>query len=200
VVVEEKEKRRYVMKMKKLWMEAVAFAAKAHDGQMRKDGKTPYVSHCFRVCMVLRDVFEVSDEEMLAAAVLHDTIEDRGVDFDDINKEFGLKVADLVSKLSKDTRLQNEIREEAYFKQLKEASDEVKLTKLADVYDNLIDSQNAGSEAFVKKTAAKAASYLENFSGCNNEDVLNAMDVVSELMKKLEPVVLAKKMEVDHEG
>ena len=36
---------------------AAAFAARAHDGQYRKDGKTPYVSHVFRVCLVLRDLF-----------------------------------------------------------------------------------------------------------------------------------------------
>ncbi len=174
-----------------LWMKAIAFAARAHDGQLRKDGVTPYVSHPFRVCMTLRDVFGVEDEDMLAAAALHDTIEDCGVDFDDINKEFGLCVADFVSKLSKDTRLQYEIREEAYFKQLREASDEVKLIKLADVYDNLIDSENAGSESFVKKTAAKTESYLKNFSGSNNEEVLGAMDLVRELMEELELVVLA---------
>lgn len=185
---------------KKLLMKAEAFAVRAHDGQMRKDGVTPYVSHPFRVCMTLRDVFGVEDEEMLAAAVLHDTIEDCGVDFDDINKEFGLKVANFVSKLSKDTRLQYEIREEAYSKQLKEASAEVKLIKLADVYDNLIDSENAGSEAFVKKAARKAQSYVEKFKECKNEGVLMALGVLEELVEEMELVVLSQTKEVRHEG
>ena len=188
------------MKKKTIVREAIAFAARAHDGQIRKDGVTPYVSHLFRVCMTLRDVFGVEDEEMLAAAVLHDTIEDRGVDFDDINEGFGLRVANFVSKLSKDTRLQYEIREEAYFKQLREASDEVKLIKLADVYDNLIDSENADSEAFVEKTIAKAESYLENFSESESENILFAMGMLQELMEEMELLVLAQKMEVDHEG
>ena len=59
-----------------LLLDAVSFAARAHQGQFRKDGRTPYASHPTRVCLVMRCVFGVEDPEVLAAAVLHDTIED----------------------------------------------------------------------------------------------------------------------------
>ncbi len=39
------------------FLSAASFAARAHHGQMRKDRATPYVSHVFRVCLVVRDVF-----------------------------------------------------------------------------------------------------------------------------------------------
>src|SRR5438105_14996767 len=57
-------------------LEAAAFAARAHDGQKRKDKETPYVSHVFRVCLVVREVFGFTDLSMLMTALLHDTIED----------------------------------------------------------------------------------------------------------------------------
>src|SRR5207249_11061268 len=86
-------------------LEAVAFAARAHDGQTRKDGRTPYVSHVFRVCLILRHVFGLDDSQALTAAALHDTVEDTTTDFDDVEESFGRDVAEWVAALSKDKRL-----------------------------------------------------------------------------------------------
>src|SRR5947199_323790 len=74
-------------------LEAIAFAARAHQGQMRKDGKTPYASHVFRVCLILRQVFGIDDPTALTAAVLHDTVEDTTTDYDELKEEFGEEVA-----------------------------------------------------------------------------------------------------------
>src|SRR5438067_177442 len=93
------------------FLEAISFAARAHHGQMRKDGLTPYASHAFRVCMVLRHVFNVADPRILTAAVLHDTIEDTTTDFDDIAEEFDAEIAQWVAALSKDKRLEEGPRE-----------------------------------------------------------------------------------------
>src|SRR5229473_1601342 len=86
-------------------LEAVAFAARAHHGQFRKDRATPYVSHTFRVCLIARDLFGVDDPRVLAAAVLHDTVEDTTTDHDDLSERFGPEVAAWVASLSKDKRL-----------------------------------------------------------------------------------------------
>ena len=88
----------------RLVLDAIAFAARAHHGQLRKDGKTPYASHPFRVCLIVRDIFAIDDPYVLAAAVLHDTIEDTTTDFDDLEKHFGREVAEWVAALSKDKR------------------------------------------------------------------------------------------------
>jgi guanosine-3',5'-bis(diphosphate) 3'-pyrophosphohydrolase len=120
-------------------LEAVAFAARAHRGQLRKDGQTPYVSHVFRVCFILRDVFGVTDAKALTAAVLHDTVEDTTTDFDDLQEEFGTDVASWVAALSKDKRRVCDEREALYEKQLAQAPWQVQVCKLADIFDNLLD-------------------------------------------------------------
>src|SRR5215471_4377259 len=123
-------------------LEAIAFAARAHRGQLRKDGETPYVSHVFRVCFVLRDVFGIDDRRTLMAAVLHDTIEDTTTDFDDLQEQFGAEIAGWVATLSKDKRRVWDEREAVYEKQLAQASWQVQVCKLADIFDNLTDLDN----------------------------------------------------------
>jgi guanosine-3',5'-bis(diphosphate) 3'-pyrophosphohydrolase len=119
--------------------EAISFAARAHQGHLRKDGRTPYMAHPMRVMMILAAEFGVEDRETLAAAVLHDTIEDTRTDHDDLSEQFGPRVADWVAALSKDTRLAEAEREREYLAALAAAPIEVKLCKLGDIYDNLSD-------------------------------------------------------------
>ncbi len=120
-------------------LEAAAFAARAHHGQLRKDCATPYVSHVFRVCLVVRDVFGLDDPRMLITALLHDTIEDTTTDFDDIEARYGAEIATWVSFLTKDKRLPEKDRERAYLDRLKDAPWQVKICKLADIFDNTMD-------------------------------------------------------------
>lgn len=121
-------------------LEAVAFAARAHRHQVRKDQQTPYVSHVLRVCLIVRHVFGIDDPHALLAAALHDTIEDTNTDFDDLEEKFGSEVASWVATLSKDKRLQDPPREQAYMAALAKAPWQVKVCKLADIFDNLMDS------------------------------------------------------------
>ena len=139
---------------------AAAFAARAHRHQLRKDRETPYVSHVFRVSLVVRQVFGFDDPRMLAAALLHDTIEDTATDCDDILEQFGPDVARWVAALTKDMRLPNDEREAAYIQVLSGAEWQVKVCKLADIYDNLGDSKHLSAEGR-KKTLARSRSYLD---------------------------------------
>jgi guanosine-3',5'-bis(diphosphate) 3'-pyrophosphohydrolase len=127
-------------------LEAVAFAARAHHGQLRKDGQTPYVSHVFRVCLVLRDLFGVADRAVLTAAVLHDTLEDTTTDFDDLEELYGKDIAAWVAALSKDKRLAHDAREEAYCRGMTAGPWQVQVCKLADVFDNLMDSSRGPAQ------------------------------------------------------
>src|SRR5258708_29584266 len=127
-------------------LDAIAFAARAHRPQLRKDGQTPYVSHVFRVCLVVRHVFGVDDSRVLAAAVLHDTIEDTTTDYDDLRDRFGDDVASWVAALSKDTRRRDDEREREYMAQLAQSPWQVQVCKLADIFDNLLDSRNMPPE------------------------------------------------------
>lgn len=143
-------------------MKAASFAARKHNGQIRKDGKTPYVAHPFRVAMIVRDVFGFADEEMLAAALLHDTIEDTPTDHDDISKLFGEKVAGIVSALTKDMRLPKESREEAYDRQLAEGPWEARLIKLADVYDNISEAARPAAAIRADRKVTRALALVSN--------------------------------------
>src|SRR5947209_15773822 len=102
-------------------LEAIAFAARAHHGQLRKDRATPYHSHVFRVCLIARHVFGVEDPAVLTAAVLHDTVEDTTTDFDDLEERFGTEIAGSVALLSKDTRQPAAQRARAYSAGLRSA-------------------------------------------------------------------------------
>jgi guanosine-3',5'-bis(diphosphate) 3'-pyrophosphohydrolase len=127
-------------------LDAVAFACRAHRDQLRKDGQTPYASHVLRVAFIARQQFGVDDSRVLTAAVLHDTLEDTTTDYDDLSERFGDEIAGWVALLSKDARLPEERREEAYRASLASAPWQVKVCKLADVYDNLLDSAHLTAE------------------------------------------------------
>ena len=136
-------------------LEAVAFAARAHRSQLRKDGQTPYVSHVFRACLIVRHVFGIDDPFVLMAAALHDTIEDTTTDYDDLHKHFPPEVADWVALLSKDKRLQEGVREEEYKAGLAKACWQVQVCKLADIFDNLMDSSHTEPKQRSRTTHAR---------------------------------------------
>lgn len=73
---------------------ALAFAMQAHDGMMRKGTKIPYILHPTEAAAIVSSVTE--DEELLAAALLHDVIEDCGVTEQEICERFGARVARIV--------------------------------------------------------------------------------------------------------
>ena len=165
-------------------LEAVAFAAHAHRHQLRKDDKTPYASHVFRVCLILRHVFGIADERILTAAVLHDTLEDTTTDSDDLIERFGEEIAAWVGLLSKDKRLPEEKREAAYIEALAKAPWQVKACKLADMMDNLIDSAHLRPEQSAK-TGKRLRSYLAALDAPDlPATVRKAWERVDEMLKR----------------
>lgn len=164
----------------RLWQRAASFAAWRHHGQMRKDGRTPYFAHCVRVAMTVRHVFECDDEVTLAAALLHDTIEDTTADFDDLVEECGEEVAEIVAALTKDMRLPEDEREKAYDENLAKASWKARLIKLADVFDNVIDCP---SEMTRRKAVEKAHRALK--LAANDPQAEKAREIVSELVRNI---------------
>ncbi|WP_238626271.1 RelA/SpoT family protein [Aggregatilinea lenta] len=77
---------------------AFARAKIAHAGQFRKSGQ-PYIIHCIAVGQILADMG--MDATTIAASILHDVVEDTGVTLEDIETEFGSKVAELVDGVTK---------------------------------------------------------------------------------------------------
>ncbi len=166
-------------------LRAAGFAARAHRHQLRKDGETPYVSHVFRVCLTVRHVFGVDDEGALTAALLHDTIEDTATDYDDIEREFGAETAGWVKALTKDMREREPEREEKYKKELGKASWQVQVCKLADIHDNLLDSDHFPPEKRAK-TFRRSRGYLDVLTH-PDERVRRAYVIVARLLNDLDP-------------
>lgn len=160
-----------------LVLRAIAFAARRHGHQIRKDGRTPYISHPFRVLFILNHLFGVRDPETLAAGVLHDTIEDTTTDRDDIEEHFGARVAYYVATLSKDKRWPYEERQDAYHRALAAAPIEVKLVKLADVLDNTIDSE-ALDPAHRRRSLLKARRLVAAIAKSMPSEWKRAIDLV----------------------
>jgi guanosine-3',5'-bis(diphosphate) 3'-pyrophosphohydrolase len=127
--------------------------------------------------MTVRDVFGVDDPVALAAALLHDVIEDTTADYDDLEKDFGTDVADVVAALTKDMRKQNDQREAEYDRQLAAAPWQARLIKLADVYDNVSDSIDHG----MKKKAIEKACRAVAIAG-SEQQVRVAVRKVEELL------------------
>lgn len=119
--------------------EAFAFAKKAHRGQRRKYGG-PYIAHPMRVARTVAKVAHT--QEMVAAALLHDVVEDTEYRLSDIGSRFGLTVTRLVDGLT--CRLTSQDGNRAKRKRIErerlaKAGPEVATVKLADVMDNCRD-------------------------------------------------------------
>ena len=74
--------------------QAINFAAMAHNGQTRKSTSIPYITHPFAVGMLLQKI--KCADEVIAAGILHDILEDTSTTFDDLAEHFGIRVAKLV--------------------------------------------------------------------------------------------------------
>jgi guanosine-3',5'-bis(diphosphate) 3'-pyrophosphohydrolase len=165
---------------KPLWQDAAALAGRAHRHQLRKDKQTPYFTHPVRVALTIACVFGFQDDqEILAAALLHDTIEDTDTDYDDIHDAFGKNVADYVAAMTKDMRLIESKREVAYDRQLADGPWQGRLIKLADVYDNLSDCIDAAAR---KKQIEKAKRALKLTQ--NDKQLAEARQVVTDLIAR----------------
>jgi guanosine-3',5'-bis(diphosphate) 3'-pyrophosphohydrolase len=152
---------------------AASFAARAHRHQFRKDGHTPYVAHVFRVALVLQHLFAVNDADTICIALLHDTIEDTTTDYDDLHKLFGKVVADGVAMLTKDARVPEAERDEAYHRIIQNAPWPVQVCKLADMYDNASDCATLSIEQR-RRTVQKLRKYLVELEGHLQPEAVSA--------------------------
>ena len=116
---------------------AYSLAEKAHDGQTRDEG-TPYILHPLRVAAFLAELGH-RDPELLAAALLHDTLEDSDLTEGEIEAKFGGRVAALVRTLTKPyiPSLPRIERDRLYYSQLASAPRDALVIKLADRLDNV---------------------------------------------------------------
>lgn len=120
---------------------AIKFAVDAHAGTERRGKGFPYIAHPLEAMSIVATM--TSDQELLSAAALHDTVEDTDVDIEKIRQEFGDRVASLVEAES-DTFVDNmdeasswRMRKQAAIDRLAKASLEAKIVALGDKLSNM---------------------------------------------------------------
>ena len=82
--------------------EAIAFAVKAHDGMRRKKSDAPYILHPMEAAVIVGTMTD--DQNLIAAAALHDVVEDANITIEEIEARFGKRVRELVESETEDKR------------------------------------------------------------------------------------------------
>ena len=119
---------------------AIAFAVDAHSGQLRKGTNTPYIVHPMEAASIVSTMTD--DREVIAAAVLHDTLEDcEGISYEQLQEAFGKRVADLV-KAESEQKEEDAVgswrkRKETTLSHLQDCPSDVKMIALADKLSNM---------------------------------------------------------------
>lgn len=120
-------------------LRAAAFAAEKHRLQKRKDAESsPYINHPIQLAHILVEA-HIEDPVVLAAALLHDTIEDTNTTLDEIEIVFGQEIAQIVQECSDDKALNKLERKQAQIDHAAKVSHKAKLVKLADKIANVGD-------------------------------------------------------------
>ena len=82
--------------------EAIMFAVKAHDGMRRKKSELPYILHPMEAAVIVGTMSD--DQNLIAAAALHDVVEDAGITLEEVEMRFGKRVRELVGAETEDKR------------------------------------------------------------------------------------------------
>jgi len=117
--------------MNAVFQKALDFATQAHAGQLYN--REPYIKHCKRVAASVARLS--ANPDLPVAALLHDVVEDTPIALDDLHREFGVKVAEIVDHL---TRREGETYMD-YIARVR-LSSEASIVKLADLQENIEQS------------------------------------------------------------
>lgn len=118
---------------------AAAFAAARHTGQMNKAGQAPYVNHLAEVACLLAEGPAGDDPDLIAAAWLHDIVEDSRASSEEIGERFGVGIRNLVDELTDDMSLPGDERKRRQVAEIAARSRRARLLKLADKTSNVRD-------------------------------------------------------------
>lgn len=121
-------------------LRAVAFAAEKHKDHRRKDANaSPYINHLIAAASVLAEEGKVTDEDLILAAILHDTVEDTKTTFSELEEHFGSTVAGIVREVTDDKALTKEARKQLQEEHAPNVSSQAKQLIIADKICNIRD-------------------------------------------------------------
>ena len=139
---------------RELLARAFRFAADAHEGQQRRSGEA-FIRHPWGAAMILAELRQ--DEQTIAAALLHDVVEDTETEIDEVRTEFGDEIAQLVEGVTKLTRIHFQSREQAEAENYRKmiaamvGDERVILIKLADRLHNMRTIEDLGKQKQLQK-------------------------------------------------
>jgi guanosine-3',5'-bis(diphosphate) 3'-pyrophosphohydrolase len=139
---------------RELLTHAFRFAADAHEGQQRRSGE-PFIGHPWGAAKILADLRQ--DEQTIAAALLHDVVEDTDMEIDAVRNEFGDEIAQLVEGVTKLTRIHFQSREQAEAENYRKmiaamvGDERVIVIKLADRLHNMRTIEYLGKQKQLQK-------------------------------------------------
>lgn len=168
---------------------AIMFATKAHQGQVRKGTDIPYIVHPCEVAQILTEMG--MEEEVIIAGVLHDTVEDTKVTLEEIEKTFGAEVAELVGGHTEDKSKTWQERKEANVEHLKKGSLNLKAVIFADklsnirsLYDDYIKLGDAVWTRFNAPKEKQSWYYMENLKVFEESfDTRQALGLLKEMRR-----------------
>lgn len=147
-------------------LEAASFAARQHRKQRRKDvDATPYINHPLEVARILSEA-DITDLDVLIAALLHDTVEDTPTTLDDVVNAFGQRVASLVKEVTDDKSLPKAARKRQQVLTAPNKSDGAKVIKIADKIANLRDLLSGPPAWDEARTSAYVSFAKDVAKGC----------------------------------
>lgn len=148
------------------------FASAKHEGQFRADGVTPYINHPIMVARLVKEFKQSSKiEHLVAASLLHDTLEDTYTSYRELEDEFGVIVASLVLELTTASYMVQIMGKAQYLeKKMATMSDYALIIKFADRLANIMDSEALSLEKRIKlrTDTTEIINYLEQNRSLTN--------------------------------
>jgi len=140
-------------------LQAMHFAAQKHRGQRRKDdSQSPYINHPILVALQLAEIAEVTDPDILAGAILHDTLEDTDTTAEELETQFGARVRSFVEAVTDDKSLPKQQRKQLQIDHAPSLSMGAALIKISDKIANLKDLMNSPPQGW---SLERRQQYLE---------------------------------------
>ena len=173
---------------------AIQIAVVAHDGQKRKEQDLPYISHPVSVALLLakRGFSDIT----IAAALVHDVLEDTNVAEEKLREELGEEILSIVKSLSENKALPWEDRKKQYIEGIRAGSDAVKAVSLGDKIHNiqsmLAAHKKQGAELWKKFNKGKesqiwfAEEYLSMMKNSWKHPLIEEYEKLVEKMKSLD--------------
>lgn len=146
------------------YLKALAFAAKAHQGQTIPGGEVPYTVHLCQVAMEVMSFPSEADDFTICCALLHDTLEDTSTTYQDLEASFGKEVAQGVQALTKNESLPKSEQMNDSLRRILQQPRQVGMVKMGDRIINMGEPPHYWTDEKRRHYRLEAESIWEHLS------------------------------------